>query len=74
MGGIKGLFKEGDITRNVNQQQFAQLNHSMAKAMDPRILAQMGGNEGLQNMMMQLQQGGANVGKPERKPSSNPRK
>jgi hypothetical protein len=33
----------------------------------------MGGNEGLQNMMMQLQQGGANVGKPERKPSS-PRK
>ena len=73
MGGIKGLFKEGDITRNVNQQQFAQLNHSMAKAMDPRILAQMGGNEGLQNMMMQLQQGGANVGKPERKPSS-PRK
>jgi len=57
MGGIKGLFKEGDITRNVNQQQFAQLNHSMARAMDPRVLNQMGGMGGLQNMMMQLQQG-----------------
>ena len=63
MGGIKGLFKEGDMTRNVNQNQMAQLNHSMAKAMDPRVLAQMGGTGALQNMMMQLQQSGANMAK-----------
>jgi len=63
MGGIKGLFKEGDMSRNVNQQQLAQLNHSMAKAMDPRVLNQMGGREALQNMMIQLQQGGQQIGK-----------
>lgn len=57
MGGIKGLFKGGDITKNVNQTQMMKLNQQMAKMMDPRVLHQMGGMNGLQNMMRQLQQG-----------------
>jgi signal recognition particle subunit SRP54 len=79
MGGIKGLFKGGDMTKNVNPQQvkdffnlknnscltlakitsfqMAQLNQQMAKMMDPNILRQMGGMNGLQNMMRQLQSG-----------------
>ncbi|KAK2588645.1 hypothetical protein KPH14_006411 [Odynerus spinipes] len=59
MGGIKGLFKAGDMTKNVNPTQMAKLNHQMAKMMDPRVLQQMGGMPGLQNIMKQLQQGGA---------------
>ncbi|KRT83088.1 hypothetical protein AMK59_3839, partial [Oryctes borbonicus] len=51
MGGIKGLFKGGDMAKNVNQVQMAKLNQQMAKMMDPRILHQMGGMSGLQNMM-----------------------
>ncbi|CAH0381306.1 unnamed protein product [Bemisia tabaci] len=57
MGGIKGLFKGGDMMKNVNQAQMAKLNQQMAKMMDPRVLHQMGGMSGLQNMMRQLQQG-----------------
>lgn len=57
MGGIKGLFKGGDMSKNVNPQQLAQLNQQMAKMMDPNVLRQMGGMGGLQNMMRQLQQG-----------------
>ncbi|GJQ88056.1 SRP54 [Trypoxylus dichotomus] len=59
MGGIKGLFKGGDMAKNVNQVQMAKLNQQMAKMMDPRILHQMGGMSGLQNMMRQLQNGAA---------------
>ncbi|XP_064485014.1 signal recognition particle subunit SRP54 [Ornithodoros turicata] len=55
MGGIKGLFKGGDMAKNVNQVQMNKLNQHMAKMMDPRILQQMGGFSGLQNMMRQLQ-------------------
>ncbi|XP_054153869.1 signal recognition particle subunit SRP54-like [Oppia nitens] len=55
MGGIKGLFKGGDMAKNVNQTQMAKLNQQMAKMMDPRVLQQMGGMNGLQNMMRQLQ-------------------
>merc|ERR1719273_389545 len=61
MGGIKGLFKGGDMSKNVNPQQMAQLNQQMARMMDPRVLSQMGGREGLQNMMKQLQQGGGGM-------------
>ncbi|CAB3369642.1 Hypothetical predicted protein [Cloeon dipterum] len=57
MGGIKGLFKNGDMMKNVNPSQMAQLNHQMARMMDPRVLQQMGGMNGLQSMMRQLQQG-----------------
>ncbi|KAK7580519.1 hypothetical protein V9T40_001148 [Parthenolecanium corni] len=59
MGGIKGLFKGGDMAKNVNQTQMAKLNQQMARMMDPRVLQQMGGMSGLQNMMRQLQQGAA---------------
>ncbi|KAK9711424.1 Signal peptide binding domain [Popillia japonica] len=59
MGGIKGLFKGGDMAKNVNQVQMAKLNQQMAKMMDPRVLHQMGGMSGLQNMMRQLQNGAA---------------
>ncbi|RWS22599.1 signal recognition particle protein 54k-like protein [Leptotrombidium deliense] len=55
MGGIKGLFKGGDMSKNVNPSQMAKLNQQMAKMMDPRVLQQMGGMSGLQNMMKQLQ-------------------
>ncbi|CAO1298935.1 unnamed protein product [Diamesa serratosioi] len=58
MGGIKGLFKSGDVTKNVNPTQMAKLNQQMAKMIDPRMLQQMGGMNGLQSMMRQLQQGG----------------
>lgn len=54
MGGIKGLFRAGDITKNVNPTQMAKLNQQMAKMIDPRILNQMGGMSGLQNMMKQF--------------------
>ena len=62
MGGIKGLFKGGDMSKNVNPQQLAQLNQQMAKMMDPNVLRQMGGMGGLQNMMKQLQQGSGGGG------------
>ncbi|KAJ9600630.1 hypothetical protein L9F63_026231 [Diploptera punctata] len=62
MGGIKGLFKGGDMVKNVNQAQMTKLNQQMAKMMDPRILHQMGGMSGLQNMMRQLQQGAGGLG------------
>lgn len=42
MGGIKGLFKGGDMAKNVNQTQMAKLNQQMARMMDPRVLQQMG--------------------------------
>ena len=42
MGGIKGLFKGGDMGKNVNPSQMAKLNQQMAKMMDPRVLHQMG--------------------------------
>jgi len=62
MGGMKGLFKGkpgGDMTKNVNPTQMAQLNQHMAKMMDPRVLQHMGGFKGLEQMMKQLQQSGA---------------
>ncbi|XP_076068017.1 signal recognition particle 54k [Oratosquilla oratoria] len=58
MGGMKGLFKGGDMSKNVNQMQMTQLNQHMAKMMDPRVLQHMGGLKGLESMMKQLQQGG----------------
>ena len=42
MGGIKGLFKGGDMAKNVNPAQMAKLNQQMARMMDPRVLQQMG--------------------------------
>jgi signal recognition particle subunit SRP54 len=31
MGGIKGLFKGGDMSKNVNPQQMAQLNQQVSE-------------------------------------------
>nr|SVE74103.1 EOG090X03VW [Daphnia barbata] len=62
MGGIKGLFKGGDMTKNVNPTQMAKLNQQMARMMDPSVLQRMGGMGGLQNMMRQLQQGAGGLG------------
>lgn len=42
MGGIKGLFKSGDMTKNVNPTQMQKLNSQMSKLIDPRILHQIG--------------------------------
>jgi len=42
MGGIKGLFKGGDMAKNVNPSQMAKLQQQMAKMMDPRVFQQMG--------------------------------
>eukprot|EP00794_Sanderia_malayensis_P017505 gene17505-19255_t len=67
MGGIKGLFKGGDMAKNVNPSQMAKLNHQMARMMDPRVLQQMGGMGGLQNMMKQFQQGAQTFGNKGRK-------
>jgi signal recognition particle subunit SRP54 len=55
MGSIKGLFKGGDAAKNMNPMQMNKLNQQMAKMMDPRVLQQMGGMGGLQQMMKQLQ-------------------
>lgn len=62
MGGIKGLFKGGDMAKNVNQMQMQKLNQQMAKMIDPRVLQQMGGMPGLQSMMRQLQNGAGGLG------------
>lgn len=62
MGGIKGLFKGGDLNKNVNPSQMAKLNQQMAKMIDPRVLQQMGGMNGLQSMMKQFQQGAGGLG------------
>merc|ERR1711962_51133 len=65
MGGIKGLFKGGNMNQQVGPAQMAQLNQQMARMMDPNVLRQMGGMGGLQNMMKQLQSGsGGGLGGP----------
>ena len=50
MGGM-GLFKNGDLSKNMNNAQMGKLNQHMAKMMDPRVLQQMGGMKGLQVRM-----------------------
>lgn len=62
MGGIKGLFKGGDMAKNVNPSQMNKLNQQMAKMMDPRVLHQLGGMGGLQNMMKQFQGASSQMG------------
>ncbi|KAH7725558.1 signal recognition particle 54 kda protein [Aphelenchoides avenae] len=56
MGSMKGLFKGNDMNpKNINPAQMQKLNQQMAKMIDPRVLQQMGGLGGLQNMMKQIQ-------------------
>lgn len=42
-----------------NQRQMQQLQQEMSKLIDPRVMQQMGGMGGIQNMMRQFTQGGA---------------
>lgn len=61
MGGVKGLFKSGDISRNVNPRQMASLNQQMASLIQPNLLAGKGGSgenllQNLVNSMKQIQQ------------------
>lgn len=58
MGGVKGLFKGGDMQRNMNSAQMSRMQQQLTKAIDPRILNQMGGMSGITNMMKQFQQSG----------------
>lgn len=60
MGGVKGLFKGGDMNKNINPVQMNRMQQQISKAIDPRILSQMGGMNGIQNMMRQFQ--GAGMG------------
>ncbi|CAH8865681.1 unnamed protein product [Trichobilharzia szidati] len=57
-GNTPSLADMAAASRSVSAGQMAKLNQSMAKVLDPRILQQMGGMAGLQNMMRQLQAGG----------------
>ena len=63
MGGVKGLFRGGDMmnSRNINPSQLNRMQQQISKVIDPRILNQMGGMNGIQNMMKQFQ--GGNLGK-----------
>lgn len=60
MGGVKGLFnKSGDINpRSINPSQMNRMQQQISRVIDPRILNQMGGMNGLTNMMKQIQGGG----------------
>lgn len=60
MGGVKGLFnKSGDINpRSINPSQMNRMQQQISRVIDPRILNQMGGMNGLTNMMKQMQGGG----------------
>lgn len=62
MGGIKGLFKGGDMGKNVNPNQMAKLNQQMSKLMDPKVLQSMGGTAGIQNVLKKIQQGAGGRG------------
>lgn len=69
MGGVKGLFKGGEMPRNINPSQMSRIQQQMSRAIDPRILNQMGGMNGLSNMMRQFQSGSlgkmfGNMGQP----------
>lgn len=53
MGGMKGLFNDSP-GHNINDRDMKSLNYEMAKMMDPKVLQQMGGMEGLEKMMKQF--------------------
>jgi signal recognition particle subunit SRP54 len=64
MGGMKNLFNDKPQRGNQqpNPKQMADLTKSMANMMDPSILKQMGGMQGVQNMMSQFTTGGGGAG------------
>jgi len=62
MGGVKELFKDEKQVKNLNPQKMGKVYQSMAKAMDPQMLRAIGGMQGIESMMKQMQQGGAMPG------------
>lgn len=66
MGGVKGLFRGGgDMPQNMNPSQMRNMQQQLSRAIDPRLLSQMGGMQNIQNMMRQFQGAGGlgNIGK-----------
>lgn len=62
MGGVKELFKDEKQMKNLNPAKMGKVYQSMAKAMDPHMLRAIGGMQGIESMMKQMQQGGAMPG------------
>merc|ERR1712098_828418 len=62
MGGVKELFKDEKQMKNLNPAKMGKVYQSMAKAMDPHMLRAIGGMQGIETMMKQMQQGGAMPG------------
>lgn len=63
--GKSGLMKQGDANLSKQMQRNPQaVMEKLTKAIDPRVLQQMGGPQGMMNMMKQMQQnmGGAGGG------------
>ncbi|VDD74523.1 unnamed protein product [Mesocestoides corti] len=56
-GQQPSLSEMAAAARSVNSGKMAKLQASMARAMDPRVLHQMGGAAGLQSVLRQLQSG-----------------
>ena len=56
-GGQPSLSDMAAAARSVNSGKMAKLQATMARAMDPRLLHQMGGAAGLQSVLRQLQSG-----------------
>lgn len=56
-GAQPSLSEMAAAARSVNSGKMAKLQASMARAMDPRVLHQMGGAAGLQSVFRQLQSG-----------------
>ncbi len=56
-GQQPSLSEMAAAARSANSGKMAKLHASMARAMDPRVLHQMGGAAGLQNVLRQLQSG-----------------
>jgi len=62
MGGVKELFKDEKQIKNLNPAKMGKVYQSMAKAMDPQMLKAIGGMQGIETMMKQMQQGGGMPG------------
>jgi hypothetical protein len=62
MGGVKELFKDEKQIKNLNPAKMGKVYQSMAKAMDPHMLRAIGGMQGIESMMKQMQAGGTMPG------------
>ena len=65
VGNTKWNLENSKLSFNVNHSNlctYLQVYQSMAKAMDPQMLRAIGGMQGIESMMKQMQQGGAMPG------------